>query len=735
MSVHATVAAVLFAIQMAQRQVRWFVEPYSDDAQDVEAAEFLEGCMDDMVHTWEDNVAQVFSMLKFGFSVCELVYKKRLGQSVGRNTPRSRFDDGRIGWRRWQHISPKSLDMADRWIYDDQDRLQGFRQLAAPHYQPVAIPLEKALLFRTTVEFDNPEGLSILRPMYQSWYYAENLSEVEAIAAERMGTGIPAMYLGTNLDTSDNANSDWAMAKDIVRNVRTDEQMGLVFPYPKMGLAPEGTGVLFELISPPSQGLIDFSELIDRHEKRMAMTVLAQFIFLGMLQVGTQALNQSSTDTFQMSIGAWSDSVAAVINRYAVPRLFALNAWNVEELPKIKHSDIGVPDLPALAEYINKLVGSQVLTPGMDLEQHLREAANLPEADVKAIEIEQQEQKERDAKAKAEALARLQGGQDEDKEPEDEEEEESADFFNLGIYDATRRIMKNNPGQGDSVKELANIWEGMSVSQISDAVIEDKKILVDESFALRLKSGGPKWERATNAYELELRRTYQTWADDTATALAKTEDQDDFDEELAAAVALLIGRLRQLGRRRLPEAYTLGLGGVPASPNGLGELSGIIASNDDYLTSSLGPDIQRKASARVQDDPLIRGDVTAMGAVLLTFLARAGSYSGAYWQVVQRGFSDRVKQEQEAQGEKVPVRWRLDYQAKHCDTCLAYGNREYDSWDDMMAMTGNAMPSYKTICDGNCRCWCEAYINGQWVRIWTHLAQRNPAAGLPLTAR
>jgi hypothetical protein len=223
--------------------------------------------------------------------------------------------------------------------------------------------------------------------MYQSWYYAENLSEVEAIAAERMGTGIPAMYLGTNLDTSDNASSDWAMARDIVRNVRTDEQMGLVFPYPKMGLAPEGTGVLFELISPPSQGLIDFSELIDRHEKRMAMTVLAQFIFLGMLQVGTQALNQSSTDTFQMSIGAWSDSVAAIINRYAVPRLFALNAWNVEELPKIKHSDIGVPDLPALAEYINKLVGSQVLTPDGSLEQHLREAANLPEQEEAEIEI------------------------------------------------------------------------------------------------------------------------------------------------------------------------------------------------------------------------------------------------------------------------------------------------------------------------------------------------------------
>jgi hypothetical protein len=282
--------------------------------------------------------------------------------------------------------------------------------------------------------------------------------------------------------------------------------------------------------------------------------------------------------------------------------------------------------------------------------------------------------------------------------------------------------MKDNPGQGDSVKELANIWEGMSVSQISDAIIEDKKILVDESFALRLKSGGPKWERSTNAYELELRRTYQTWADDTATALAKTEDQDDFDEELAAAVALLIGRLRQLGRRRLPEAYTLGLSGVPASPAGLGELSSAIASNDDYLINSLGPDIQRKTAARVQDDPLIRGDVTAMGAVLLTYLARVGSYSGAYWTVVQRGFGDRIKQQEDELDDKVAVRWVLDAQAKHCDTCLRYGNRMYDSWDDMLTATGGTLPASGTICNGNCRCHIESQGDGRnWRFIWTHL--------------
>jgi hypothetical protein len=188
MAMHPVAAAVLFAVRMAMRSINWFVEP-ADDKPDAEKdAEFLDECMDDMAMTFDDVISQVFSMLKFGYSLCELVYKKRTGDKPGRyvgDAGRSRYTDGKIGWRRWQFISPKSLAMSDRWDFDEYGRVQGFRQQAPPAWEPVYIPMEKALLFRTNVEFDNPEGLSILRPMYSSWYFAENLTEVEAIAAER----------------------------------------------------------------------------------------------------------------------------------------------------------------------------------------------------------------------------------------------------------------------------------------------------------------------------------------------------------------------------------------------------------------------------------------------------------------------------------------------------------------------------------------------------------------------
>lgn len=47
-----TIGAIMFAIKMLIRQVKWHVEPGGDSAKDREAAEFVESCMDDMQNTY-----------------------------------------------------------------------------------------------------------------------------------------------------------------------------------------------------------------------------------------------------------------------------------------------------------------------------------------------------------------------------------------------------------------------------------------------------------------------------------------------------------------------------------------------------------------------------------------------------------------------------------------------------------------------------------------------------------
>ncbi len=75
-----TVGAMLFAIEMLIRQVEWRVEPASQQPGDIEVAEFVDSNFEDMAETWDDVLSEILSMLAFGFTVLEEVYKVRAGE-------------------------------------------------------------------------------------------------------------------------------------------------------------------------------------------------------------------------------------------------------------------------------------------------------------------------------------------------------------------------------------------------------------------------------------------------------------------------------------------------------------------------------------------------------------------------------------------------------------------------------------------------------------------------------
>ena len=109
----ATIRAILYAIEQMAREVEWHVEPFiEDDQAATDIAQFVEECMQDMAGTWDDFMSAIFTMLPFGFSFFETVYKRRNGFDA---SPASRFDDGKIGWRK-QGFRPAN-SLLD-WVYD-----------------------------------------------------------------------------------------------------------------------------------------------------------------------------------------------------------------------------------------------------------------------------------------------------------------------------------------------------------------------------------------------------------------------------------------------------------------------------------------------------------------------------------------------------------------------------------------------------------------------------------------
>ena len=111
---HPVIGATLSAIEMLFRSVEWTVEPSdSDDQRSIDEAEFVAGCMGDMSSSWQDFISSVLGFLVYGYSYHEIVYKRRSGHTNNGTT--SKFDDGRIGWRK---MPLRSQETISEWVFD-----------------------------------------------------------------------------------------------------------------------------------------------------------------------------------------------------------------------------------------------------------------------------------------------------------------------------------------------------------------------------------------------------------------------------------------------------------------------------------------------------------------------------------------------------------------------------------------------------------------------------------------
>ena len=356
------IGSILFIIDKLLRNVTWKVNPTDDSPAAKEEADFVSSCMIDMEHSWEEFISELLSMLIYGFSLHEIVYKIR--------------EDGRVGIAK---LPIRGQETIWRWNTDEYMRDFVSIDQLLPTGGSFTIPADKLLLFRTQSYKNNFQGRSILRNAFRPWYFKKKLEEVEAIGAERDLNGFPVAYVPPNLlsaNATDEEKATLAAIKRMVTNVRIDEQMGMVYPL----AYDENNNQLykFELMSTSGTRQHDTNSIITRYSKTMAMTVAADFIFLGLDKVGSFALSSDKTSTFSMAMGAWLKAIAAVLNRKLVPKLMTLNGVPKELYPQFVPGDIEKEDIATFVDAIYKLVGVGALQPDDDIDAKARELLNLP---------------------------------------------------------------------------------------------------------------------------------------------------------------------------------------------------------------------------------------------------------------------------------------------------------------------------------------------------------------------
>jgi hypothetical protein len=386
------VSALLFAVDRLLRNVDWRVEPASDSKDDAKAAQLIETCMEDMSHTWQDFISEVLSMLIYGWSWHEIVFKRRIGPWEKDPKRRSKQTDGLVGWRK---LPVRSQETMLRWIFDESGDVIGMVQIAPPNYQTVPIPLDRSLLFRYRHYKGSPEGLSMLRGAYRPWYFKKRLEEFEAVGVERDLAGlpiakIPAEMLRASPGTEQAKNVE--VFKKLVRQVRRNDQEGLVWP---MAYDQETKQPLysFELLGGGGSRQFNTDAIIQRYEQRILMTVLADFILVGHEGTGSYSMHVDKTGIFRTSLNSITQSIADVLNRHLIPRTFMANGWKPAELPKIVPNDVDAPDISVLAQFMSSMQSMGVnWFPDGTLENFLRSAARLPELDDDQLERRRQMQ-------------------------------------------------------------------------------------------------------------------------------------------------------------------------------------------------------------------------------------------------------------------------------------------------------------------------------------------------------
>jgi hypothetical protein len=304
-----------------------------------------------MSFSWAEHIFEALTMIEYGFAPVAIQYKR---------------DEQGSSDILWDRFMLMGQDTVLRWNIDEYSNILGMFQY--PHIYPQEIPIDRMLLFRVNVERNSPEGRSMLRTAFPSYYYASELSKIEAIGKERGMVGIPVIMLPEIADKNESdPNSDVNMAHKAVRNIRTDEQAGMVLPF----------GWDMKLLTTGLNSELAMNAVIQRYEARMLMATLAQSLMVSMSGTATSG-KAGDTDLFTIVIDAIADLIADVHTKQSIPRLMEMNGMEWDGL-RLEHSPPGDVNFVELAQSLAMLGDKVTWTP--EDEVQTRAIMRLPKID------------------------------------------------------------------------------------------------------------------------------------------------------------------------------------------------------------------------------------------------------------------------------------------------------------------------------------------------------------------
>lgn len=326
----------------------WYMEPASEAPIDKNIADFVQKTlMDDMESLWERFIEDCLRSIDYGYFVFEKAY----------------YYDIKTNKIKVNLVPIHPLDIQG-WSYDAQDNITGIALEPIKGLditQRIEIPFQKLLIVVFEMEGGDLRGTSILRTAYKHFYYKDTLYKIDAIQKERHGIGVPIIKLPMGF-----TEKDKNLANDLGRNLRTNERAYITIPW--------NWEVMFAKLEGQP---VDPLPSIDHHDRKIYESILATF-------TGTKDVTQESLDTFYKSTRYVARVIAATINRYVIRELVDINFLRKNGYPKLCVRRMGEwEETRTMTFALRNLVGAQVLTPDLPLENLIRSSWGLPPLDEK----------------------------------------------------------------------------------------------------------------------------------------------------------------------------------------------------------------------------------------------------------------------------------------------------------------------------------------------------------------
>ncbi len=367
------VKMLLNAVKNPIKSAKWVVQPASEDDQDMEIAEFIKFVLMEDIgtrtkkKTFRAFIEEALTVIEFGHVVFERVHKvvqnsERFGNYLGLADLGFRHQRSLLEWRLFRDGSIDCL-----------------RQLVNGDLGVDTVMLgENLIVVSMDKEGDNYEGISMLRPLYGSYFRKNIYRKLQAIGIERASKGVPIATVDSNSTQATDYEDSVDNIQEIIDRLSAHEMSGAVF-----GAGVSVTSLKIEHDSEKVQ------EVINSENSEMSGAFLANFLQLGQNgNGGSFSLGTDLSDIFLNGIQYIADNIAEPINIDLIPELVRARFGEQARYPRLVALGINDKAGKELAEIVTQLLDRDAIQLSVKLQRFLHERFGLPELDEKIAELD-----------------------------------------------------------------------------------------------------------------------------------------------------------------------------------------------------------------------------------------------------------------------------------------------------------------------------------------------------------